>query len=183
MLWVAQWSVVALAAVVTLCSVVLLVAMRVNDNRIDSDPGTATAIVLSVSPLRTGIEFVDDRGQTVRPPDGVLYPGLLSVGQEFQVDYARQDPNLVRVSGRTAGVGTLMVAFVVLGTWTVAGLLWWLLRRRSAALGAARPPVAHEGDPAAVDAPAGDQVTAQRLDEAGLAGEPGVELPGQHDLR
>lgn len=175
--------VLGLAAAATLCAVLLLVAMRVNDNRIDSDPGTATATVLSVSPLRTGIEFVDGRGQTVRPPDGVLYPGLLSVGQQFQVDYARQDPNLVRVSGRTAAVGTLMVALTALAVWAVAGLLWWGLRRRSAALAATRPPVAHEGDPATVDPTTGDEVAAQRLDEAGLAGEPSVELPGQHDLR
>lgn len=178
-----RWVVLALAAVVTLCAVLLLVAMRVNDNRIDSDPGTATATVLSVSPLRTGIEFVDDRGQTVRPPDGVLYPGLLSVGQQFQVDYARTDPTLVRVAGRTAAVGTLMIAFTVLAAWAVAGVLWWGLRRWSAALGPAGPPVTHEGDPAPVDAPAGDEVPAEGLDQAGLTREPGVELPGQHDLR
>lgn len=180
---VARGIVVALAVLLTLCGVVLVVAMRINDDRIDTDLGTATATVLSVSPLRTGIEFVDDQGRTVRPPGGVLYPGLLSVGQQFQVDYVRSDPDLVRVSGRDAGVGNVVVTATVIAGWLVAGVIWWLLRRWSAALGAPRAPVTHEGDPSSVDPATRDEFAAQSLDEAGLAGQPGVELPGQHDLR
>ena len=131
MLLVARRTVLVLAALLTLCCTVLFVAMRMNDARIGGDLGTATATVLSVSPLRTGIEFVDLTGTAVRPPDGVLYPGLLTVGQEFQVEYALSDPTLVRVAGRTAAVGDLMVLGAVVATWAVAGLLWWILRRVS----------------------------------------------------
>jgi hypothetical protein len=91
----------------------------------------AAAPVLTVSPLRTGIEFVTEDGTTVRPPDGVLYPGLLTPGQKFIVEYSTADPELVRVAGRTASVGNLMVAAVLVATWLIAAPLAYLLRRRS----------------------------------------------------
>ena len=40
---------------------------------------------------------------TIRPEGGVLYPGLLSIGQQFVVEYSTQDPQIARVAGRTAG--------------------------------------------------------------------------------
>jgi len=118
----------------TLCTVMLaalLIAMYVNDSRIDDHLGVATATVLSVSPLRTGIEFVDATGVTVRPPGGVLYPGLLSVGQEFVVEYSTVDPAIVRVAGRTARVGIVMVVFAAMVTWLIATPIVVWLRRRS----------------------------------------------------
>jgi len=120
--------------VATLCTVMLaalLVAMYVNDSRIADHRGVATATVLSVSPLRTGIEFVDATGVTIRPPGGVLYPGLLSVGQEFVVEYSTVDPTIVRVAGRTARVGIVMIVFATIITWLIATPIVLWLRKMS----------------------------------------------------
>ncbi len=123
-------------AAITLMTGALAVGMRLDDRQIDAHPGTATATVLSISPLRTGIEFVDGAGVTVRPPDGVLYPGLLALGQRFMVEYSTVDPTVVRVAGRSAAVGNAVLGITVALTWlTGAALLWWLRRRSSAASG------------------------------------------------
>ena len=141
--WAAR-ALLLIAAVVTVMLVALLIAMFVDDNRIDSAKGVATATVLSVSPLRTGIGFVDGSGLTIRPPGGVLYPGLLSVGQQFVVEYSITDPAIVRVAGRTAAVGVVMVLVAAAITWLIAGpLVWWLRRRAGTALLSTRPLRAH----------------------------------------
>ena len=115
--------------------IALAIGMRANDAAIDDHLGTATATVLSVSPLRTGIEFVDATGATIRPEGGVLYPGLLSLGQQFVVEYSPQDPQIARVAGRTASVGTPSIGLVVAVTWLVAvPVIWWLTRRVEAAV-------------------------------------------------
>ena len=86
--------------------------MRANDACDRRALGTATATVLSVSPLRTGVEFVDATGATIRPEGGVLYPGPALLGQQFVVEYSTQDPQIARVAGRTAAVGTVMIGLV-----------------------------------------------------------------------
>ena len=128
--WAARGVLVA-AVAITVMVVALAIGMRSNDAAIDSHLGSATATVLSVSPLRTGIEFVDVNGVTVRPEGGVLYPGLLSLGQQFVVEYSTQDPQIARVAGRTASVGTLMLVLMTAVTWLVAVPLTWWCRRRS----------------------------------------------------
>ena len=95
--------------------IALGIGMRSNDSAIDEHLGSATATVISVSLLRTGIEFVDVTGATIRPAGGVLYPGLLSLGQQFVVEYSTQDPQIARVAGRTAAVGNLQLALVAGG--------------------------------------------------------------------
>lgn len=114
---------------ITLMVLVLFVGMRMDDSKIDRHRATATATVLSISALRTGIEFVDGSGVAIRPRDGVLYPGLLAVGQRFMVEYSTADPTVVRVAGRTAGVGNTGLAATTVGTWLVGGAAIWLLRR------------------------------------------------------
>ena len=109
----------------------LLVGMRINDKLIDDHLGTATATVLRVSTLRTGIEFTDGQGSTIRPAAGVLYPGLLRVGQQFLVDYDTADPDLVRVAGRTAAVGNLLIVLTLIGIVVVTALSWTGLRHPS----------------------------------------------------
>jgi hypothetical protein len=110
--------------------VALAIGMRINDRAIDEHLATATATVLSVSPLRTGIEFVDASGVTVRPEGGVLYPGLLSLGQQFVVEYSTADPQIARVAGRTASVGTIMIVITLVVTWLIAvPAIWWCRRR------------------------------------------------------
>jgi len=120
-----------LAVAITVMMIALAIGMRSNDSAIDDHLGTATATVLSVSPLRTGIEFVDATGATVRPEGGALYPGLLSLGQQFVVEYSTQDPQIARVAGRTASVGTIMIVLTLAGTYLVAAPLIWWCRRRS----------------------------------------------------
>ena len=126
------------AVAITVMMIALAIAMRTNDGAIDDHLGTATATVLSVSPLRTGIEFVDATGTTIRPEGGVLYPGLLSLGQQFVVEYSQQDPQIAR----TAAVGTLSIGLVTAVTWLVAvPVIWWLVRRaRLPLFGTARGP-------------------------------------------
>lgn len=109
----------------------LAVGMRIDDRQIDRHPGTATATVLSISTLHTGIEFLDSSGVTIRPPKGVLYPGRLSIGQQFKIEYSTLDPTLVRVAGRTAAVGNLLLGITVAVTAVIATPTISWLRRRS----------------------------------------------------
>ncbi len=123
---------IALAALaVTVMVVTLAIGMRRNDAEIDTNHGITTATVLTVSPLRTGIEFVDETGVTVRPENGVLYPGLLTVGQQFVVEYSTENPQIVRVAGRTAGVGNLVLVLALAAVYLVAVPLIWLCLRRA----------------------------------------------------
>lgn len=151
--WVAVVVVVLTAAVTVMC-VALFIGMRANDAAIDANPGTATATVLYVSPLRTGIEFIDGAGATIRPPNGVLYPGLLTPGQRFQVDYSTVDPEIVRVAGRTASLGTLGIVFVLAGTYAVTGpAIWWCRRRAGRSLFGWSRPAADVGLPRSTSRP------------------------------
>ena len=110
--------------------IALAIGMRSNDSAIDEHLGTATATVLSVSPLRTGIEFVDATGATIRPEGGVLYPGLLLLGQQFVVEYSTQDPQIARVAGRTASVGTMMIVLTLAVTYLIAAAADLVVPRR-----------------------------------------------------
>lgn len=129
-----HWAARGIALVtlaITIMMVALGIGMRLNDRAIDEHLGSATATVLSVSPLRTGIEFVDGSGATVRPEGGVLYPVLLSLGQQFVVEYSTADPQIARVAGRTASVGTIMIVITLGVTYLVAVPAIWWCRRRS----------------------------------------------------
>ena len=119
-----------IAVAITVMMLALGIGMRANDSAIDDNLGSATATVLSVSPLRTGVEFVDGTGATIRPEGGVLYPGLLDLGQQFVVEYSTKDPQIARVAGRTAAVGTVMIAITLGVTYLITlPLIWWCLRR------------------------------------------------------
>ncbi len=118
-----------LAGSVTTMMVLLGIGMWRNDMVIDASPVRATATVLTVSPVSTGIEFVDNTGVSQRPPAGVLYPGGLTVGQQFVVEYAAGDPTLVRVAGRSAVNGLIMPVAVTAATWILAGPVLWILGR------------------------------------------------------
>jgi hypothetical protein len=126
---IATRVVLGVVGAITLMTVVLAIGMRIDDSQIEKHRGTATATVLSISALRTGIEFIDGSGVAVRPRDGVLYPGLLAVGQRFMVEYSTSDPTVVRVAGRTAAVGNVGLAMTAVGTWLVGGAVFWVLRR------------------------------------------------------
>lgn len=115
---------------ISVLSFLLVVAAWQNDRTITSNEGTATAEVLSAGKLRSAVTFVTPDGITHNPQLGVLYPTNLVAGQRIDVEYSREDPDLVRVSGRNASVAVIPAASVVVVTWLVAGPTLFLLRRR-----------------------------------------------------
>lgn len=121
--------VLGVAGVITLLAVVILVAAIRNDAAIEAARGTANAEVLSVGPARTIVRFETPDGIVHISQDGVLYPAGLQQGQRLQVEYDATNPNLVRVSGRSAELSLLPLGSTVLITWAIAGpLLWWFSR-------------------------------------------------------
>jgi len=112
-----------------LAALLVLAAWR-NDHTIQSDRGVATAEVLSAGSLRSAISFVTPDGVTHNPELGVLYPTKLTVGQRIDVEYARSEPDLVRVSGRDASVAVVPAGSLIVVTWLIAGPVIWYLRRR-----------------------------------------------------
>ncbi|QYB05982.1 DUF3592 domain-containing protein [Rhodococcus sp. USK10] len=115
---------------ISILAVLLVLAAWRNDHTIESDRGAATAEVLSAGSLRSAISFVTPDGVTHNPELGVLYPTNLTVGQRIDVEYARSDPDLVRVSGRDASVAVIPAGSLIVVTWLIAGPVLWYLRRR-----------------------------------------------------
>lgn len=108
---------VSLAAFSLLTAGLILLACFVDDQRIDADMGSATAIVTEVTDRRSAVEFDAGGGRYVRPATGVFYPTGLIEGQRVQVEFRRANPDLVRVSGRSwtvAVVPALSVPVVVM---------------------------------------------------------------------
>jgi hypothetical protein len=124
-----QWVVCLVAAAVSVLAVLLVLGCWRDDHTISSDMGTATAEVLSAGRLRSAISFVTPDGVTHNPKLGVLYPTNLVAGQHIDVQYARSDPDLVRVSGRDARVSIIPAASVIVVVWAVAGATLLVLRR------------------------------------------------------
>ncbi|OAK52340.1 MULTISPECIES: DUF3592 domain-containing protein [Nocardiaceae] len=126
----ARICVIVVATGISVLAVLLVVAAWKNDRTITSDEGTATAEVLSAGKLRSAVSFVTPDGVTHNPQLGVLYPTNLIAGQRIDVEYAKSDPDLVRVSGRDASVAIVPAGSVVVVTWAVAVPVLLLLRRR-----------------------------------------------------
>lgn len=78
----------------------LVVTAAISDWRIGHDRGTATAEVLSTG-SRTLVRFPDDQGRYHSPGTGLKYPGGLDTGDRVKVEYQRDDPENVKVAGRT----------------------------------------------------------------------------------
>lgn len=114
-------AVLALAALLTLQSVLLLAGAWRNDKKIERDMGVALAEVLSAGPRRSTIEFVTPERVTYRPELGVLYPSELSDGMRIYVEYDNADPDLVRVQGRNASLAIIPAGSIVVAVWLVAG--------------------------------------------------------------
>ncbi|MFD6894873.1 DUF3592 domain-containing protein [Rhodococcus sp. NPDC060086] len=127
----ARWSVLAIAIGISALAVVLVLGAWRNDHTIRSDMGTATAEVLSAGSLRSAVSFVTPDGVTHNPELGVLYPTDLTSGQRIAVEYARSDPDLVRVTGRDARIALVPAGSVIVATWVIAGGLLVYLRRFS----------------------------------------------------
>lgn len=127
---IAWWVIFCVASVITLLALTLVLAAYRNDSAIDAARGSANAEVLSVGWDRTIVRFETPDGAEHISQDGVLYPGGLEEGQVVPVDYAAENPDLVRVVGRSFTLTFLPVSTTVLFTWLVAGPLLYLLRRQ-----------------------------------------------------
>ncbi len=126
----ARITVIVVATGFSVLAFLLVVAAWQNDRTITSDEGTATAEVLSAGKLRSAISFVTPDGITHNPQLGVLYPTNLIARQHIDVQYAKSDPDLVRVSGRDASVAIVPAGSVVVVTWLIAGPVLLLIRRQ-----------------------------------------------------
>ncbi|WP_077099685.1 DUF3592 domain-containing protein [Mycobacterium terramassiliense] len=133
-------AVLILAGLVTLQSVLLVAGAWRNDLAIRHHMGVAQAEVLSAGPRRSTIEFVTPDRVTYRPELGVLYPSELATGMRIYVEYNKNDPNLVRVQHRNAGLAIIPAGSIAVVAWlaaavALAGLALldrWLDRRAKA---------------------------------------------------
>lgn len=119
----AKTAVWIVMGVLTLQSVLLVAGAWRNDRQIERNLGVAEAEVLSAGPRRSTIEFVTPGRVTYRPELGVLYPSELAGGMRIYVEYDREDPNLVRVKGRSATLAIVPAGSVAVVSWLVGGLI------------------------------------------------------------
>jgi hypothetical protein len=91
-----------------------------DDLAIQHHMGVAQAEVLSAGPRRSTIEFVTPERVTYRPELGVLYPSELATGMRIYVEYNKNDPNLVRVQHRNAGLAIIPAGSIAVVAWLVA---------------------------------------------------------------
>lgn len=98
-----------------------------NDYKINSDPGRALAVVTSVTPSRTTVDFQDEQGIYHSPPGGLLYPTGLGEGQRVWVTYSKKNPDLVKVENRAWTLSIIPAASLVGASSIIAAALWWLV--------------------------------------------------------
>jgi hypothetical protein len=140
--WV-RIGVLIVTGLVTLQSVLLVAGAWRDDLAIRHHMGVAQAEVLSAGPRRSTIEFVTPERVTYRPELGVLYPSELATGMRIYVEYNKNDPNLVRVQHRNAGLAIIPAGSIAVLGWLVAAaalvglalLDKWLDRRAEAGSG------------------------------------------------
>ena len=111
------------AGLVTLQSVLLVAGAWRDDLAIQHNMGVAQAEVLSAGPRRSTIEFVTPERVTYRPELGVLYPSELSTGMRIYVEYNKNDPNLVRVQHRNAGLAIIPAGSIAVVGWLAATVM------------------------------------------------------------
>lgn len=122
---VVRWvriGILVLASVVTLQSVLLVAGAWRDDLSIQRNMGVAQAEVLSAGPRRSTIEFVTPDRVTYRPELGVLYPSELATGMRIYVEYNTNDPNLVRVQHRNAGLAIIPAGSIAVVAWLAAAV-------------------------------------------------------------
>lgn len=113
-------AVLILGGLVTLQSVLLVAGAYRDDLAIRHSMGVAQAEVLSAGPRRSTIEFVTPERVTYRPELGVLYPSHLATGMRIYVEYNKDDPNLVRVQHRNAGLAIIPAGSIAVVAWLAA---------------------------------------------------------------
>ena len=128
-----SWRVLVVLPVVLTALVGLALAGAVRDDvAINARTGHATAEVLAVTMTRTVVQFAAPDGRVYSPDEGVSYPSGLKVGQLVRVEYDTDDPDRVRVEGRTWVVGMLPASVAVVLLWALVLPVGWWLRRRPA---------------------------------------------------
>ena len=115
--------------VVTLICVLLPLASWRDDVAIEKRMGEAVAQVDSVAFNRTVVRYATPDGRVIIPPQGILYPEGLNVGDNVRVQYDQGNPELVRVAGRTAVLSLLPVGTFLLAVWIVLAAVVTVLRR------------------------------------------------------
>ena len=106
----------------------------INDRTIESDRGRSLATVTDTGWLRTTVDYRDEEGIYHSPQTGLLYPTGLGEGQQVWVNYARSEPELVKVEGREWTLSIIPALSVGALATIIAGLLWMavgLIGRRS----------------------------------------------------
>ncbi len=139
----ARIAVLVIAGLVTLQSVLLVAGAWRDDLAIRHNMGVAQAEVLSAGPRRSTIEFVTPERVTYRPELGVLYPSHLATGMRIYVEYNKNDPNLVRVQHRNAGLAIIPAGSIAVVGWLAAAVMLaalalvdrWLDRRTAVTSG------------------------------------------------
>ncbi|HZZ50026.1 MAG TPA: DUF3592 domain-containing protein [Pseudonocardia sp.] len=123
--------ILVLAALLTVMGVLALVGAARDDAAIEAHSAVATAQVLPGSSFsRTLITFTTHTGDSVTPEHGVFYPRGLLPGQIVRVEYDTTHPDRVRVLGRSATIGYLPISLMLVGLWTVALPVAFVLRGR-----------------------------------------------------
>lgn len=121
-----RWSKTAIwvvMGVLVLQSILLVAGAWRNDRQIQRNLGVAEAEVLSAGPRRSTIEFVTPDRVTYRPELGVLYPSELATGMRIYVEYDKNNPNLVRVQNRNAGLAIIPAGSIAVGGWLMGTAL------------------------------------------------------------
>ncbi|MGI9064294.1 MAG: DUF3592 domain-containing protein [Pseudonocardiaceae bacterium] len=130
--------VLAVAGLVTALVLLALAGAAADDAAVDADTGRTVAEVLSTAGPRTVVRFATPDGEVRTPEQGVAYPSGLVPGRLVRVEYAEDDPELVRVAGRSWVVGLAPALLVIGPTWLVAAPSVWWLRRRPGSAGLRR---------------------------------------------
>jgi hypothetical protein len=119
----ARIAVLIVTGLVTLQSMLLVAGAWRDDLAISHNMGVAQAEVLSAGPRRSTIEFVTPERVTYRPELGVLYPSHLATGMRIYVEYNKNDPNLVRVQHRKAGLAIIPAGSLAVVGWLGAAAI------------------------------------------------------------
>ena len=119
----ARIAVLIVTGLITLQSLLLVAGAWRNDIAIQHNMGVAQAEVLSAGPRRSTIEFVTPERVTYRPELGVLYSSHLATGMRIYVEYNKNDPNLVRVQHRNAGLSIIPAGSIAVVSWLGAAAI------------------------------------------------------------
>ncbi|WP_344125174.1 DUF3592 domain-containing protein [Saccharopolyspora halophila] len=122
-------GVLVVGALLTAMGLSMILACFINDRTIVEARGQAVAEVVDTSPIRTAVRFNTEDGRVFLPPNGVLYPSDLQVGQLVRVEYDARNPDLVRVAGRNWTVSLLPVASSLAVVWAILLPTYYLIRR------------------------------------------------------